>query len=380
MKPESMAAMDLTVPPKGVPPAPRTVDLSLTGRCNLQCRYCFFADSMAALTDLPTVSWLSFFEELGELAVLRVTLSGGEVFTRPDLFQLLDGIIAARMRYSLLSNGTLITEQVIRRFEEGKRRLRLDSIQISIDGSCAEVHNRSRPPDSFDRALNGLKLLKANGFPVTVRVTVNRHNLDDLENIARLLLEDIGLSGFGTNEVEFMGAARCHGQEVVLTPGERRQAMAALVALNEKYEGRISANAGPLAAAKSFSDIEARLAQGETHMPGRGTLCSCGGVFSKMAVLHDGAMVPCDMLPTLVMGRAGKDPLRDAWLHHPAINAVRARREVPLSSLATCRGCPYTGFCAGGCPASVMAKYSRLDARDPLCCYRIYRGEERVDG
>jgi MoaA/NifB/PqqE/SkfB family radical SAM enzyme len=145
-------SQDLTVPPPGLMSAPRSMEIAITGRCNLRCKYCFYADEMTALKDLPTERWLAFFEELGELAVQRVTLTGGEVFTRRDLFQLIDGIIANRMRYSILSNGTLITGKVLAQFEVGKRRLRLDSIQVSIDGSRAEIHNKSRP-NSFDRAL-----------------------------------------------------------------------------------------------------------------------------------------------------------------------------------------------------------------------------------
>lgn len=367
---------DMTVAPEGLKPAPRSVDVSLTGRCNLRCRYCFFADEMAALADLPRKRWLACFEELGELGVQRVALSGGEVFTRTDLFDLIDAIIANRMRYHMLSNGTLISEKTIEAFEQGKRRLRLDSIQISLDGSCAEVHNKSRPPNSFDRALRGLRLLKENGFPVTVRVTINRHNVDDLANIARLLLEEIGLPGFSTNEADAMGAAKCSGQDVVLSREERRRATDTLLRLNEVYGGRIGAQAGPLACARMFAEIDQRLEQGETGIAGRGTLSSCGGVFSKMAILHDGTMVPCNMLPTLTMGVIGVNRLRDAWQRHPAINAVRRRREIPVSALETCRDCPYSGFCAGGCPAAVLAKTGRLNARDPLTCYRIYQGED----
>ena len=51
--------------------------------------------------------------------VMDVTLTGGEVFTRPDLFELIDGVIANRMRYTLLSNGTLIDENVLAKFESG---------------------------------------------------------------------------------------------------------------------------------------------------------------------------------------------------------------------------------------------------------------------
>ena len=363
---------DPTVPPPGLKPRPQTVEVSITGRCNLRCQYCFYADEMAALSDLPTERWLAFFEELGELAVQKVTLTGGEAFTRPDLFQLIDGVIANRMRYNVLSNGTLITEETVAAFEVGKRRLRLDSIQVSIDGSCAEIHNLSRPPDSYDRSLRGLRLLMEAGIPATVRVTINRHNVDDLENIARLLIEDVGLSGFSTNEADVMGSAQCNGQDVVLTEDERRRAMEALVRLNERYGRRIGAQAGPLSRARMFADIAERVARGETGMPGRGTLCSCGGVFNKMAVLHDGTMVPCNMLASLTMGVIGVNSLQEAWLHHPSINVVRQRRQIPLRALPTCRDCPYAGFCTGGCPGMVLSKTGRLNDIDPQVCYRAY--------
>jgi len=371
-------SQDMTVPPPGLMSAPRSTEIAITGRCNLRCKYCFYADEMTALKDLPTERWLAFFEELGELAVQRVTLTGGEVFTRRDLFQLIDGIIANRMRYSILSNGTLITGKVLAQFEVGKRRLRLDSIQVSIDGSRAEIHNKSRP-NSFDRALRGLRLLVENGFPATVRVTINRHNVDDLENTARLLLEDVGLPGFSTNEAYLMGSGKCPGESVILTRDQRQQAMDTLMALNERYGGRISALAGPLALAREFADIEARMARGETEMPGCGKLISCGGVFKQLGIQHDGTIVPCHLLSALPMGVIGVDSLQEAWLHHPAINTVRQRRSIPIQSLPTCHDCPYAGFCTGGCPGTVMSITGELNARDPMSCYRIHRGEDPYD-
>jgi len=375
MEKPAPAYPDLTVPPEGVLSAPKSVDLALTGRCNLSCEYCFYADSMTSKRDLPIDRWLEILKELGEIGVQRVCLSGGEVFVRPDLFTIIDGVIENRMRYSLLSNGTLITEDTIAAFQIGKRRLRLDSIQISIDGSRAEIHDRSRPPKSFDRAIRGLRLLAKAKFPVTVRVTLNHHNINDLPRIAALLIDDIGLPGFSTNEAESMGTARCNGQNILLSKEERKQAMKVLTELNEQYGRRIGATAGPLAMATMVDDIETRIAAGETGRPGRGTLCSCGGVFSKMAILHDGTMVPCNMLLTLVMGVAGMHPVREAWRTSPAINAVRYRRTIPLSALPECSGCKYTGFCAGGCPATVMAKTGKLIGIDPSACYRAFHRE-----
>lgn len=156
---------DLTVPPQGVAQAPKSVDLALTGRCNLSCKYCFYADSMTTRTDLPTGRWLDFFCELGELGVQRVCLSGGEIFVRPDIFTLIDGVIANRMRYSILSNGTLITKDVISSFSEGKRR----SGWIPSRSRSTGPVRRSMTFHARIRALTGLSaasgsLLKGN-FP-----------------------------------------------------------------------------------------------------------------------------------------------------------------------------------------------------------------------
>jgi len=358
--------------------SPRSVDIAITGCCNLACNYCFYADEMAARSDLPTERWLAFFKELGSLGVMDVSLTGGEVFTRQDLFKLIDGIIANRMRYSILSNGTLITEEVLAQFEIGKRRTRLNSIQVSIDGSTAEIHNKSRP-GSFDRALGGLRLLVENDFPVTVRVTINKHNVDDLENIARLLLEEVGLPNFGTNEAFPMGSGKCTGESVILTREQRQGAMDILVALNEKYEGRISAQAGPLAMARELADIQARMARGETGKPDRGTLASCAGVFNKMSVNHDGTILPCHLLPSLPMGVVGTDDLQEVWLNHPSINAVRERRSIPTSTLDTCHDCSYAGFCNAGCPGMALNAADQLNARDPMSCYRIHLEEDPYD-
>jgi SynChlorMet cassette radical SAM/SPASM protein ScmE len=354
---------------------PRHVDIAITGKCNLACQYCFYADEMVARANLPTERWLSFFEELGQLGVMTVCLTGGEVFTRPDLFELIDGIIANRMRYQLLSNGTMITEQTLDQFEIGKRRQRLDSIQISVDGSSAEVHDRSRPK-SFRRALRGLKLLMEAGYPVTVRVTVNRHNVDDLENVAKLLLEEVGLSSFGTNEAYACGATDRTEGNIILTPAQRQKAMHVLTRLADQYDQRIQAQAGPLVIAQELKTIDEMLAAGQTGRPGRGTLSACGGVFCQLAILHDGTIVPCHILSTLRLGTIGIDNLQTIWQNHPTMTALRNRKVIPLNSLETCQDCNYQGFCTGGCPGAALYASGDFNTRNPMSCYRVLRNED----
>ena len=127
------------------------MEIAITGKCNLRCLYCFhFTSAMDVPQDLPTGEWLTFFEELGRLAVLRVVLEGGEPFIRPDLPEIVEGIVKNRMRFNILSNGTLITDDMAA-FLASTRRC--EGVQVSIDGSRPETHDACRGQGNFDRAL-----------------------------------------------------------------------------------------------------------------------------------------------------------------------------------------------------------------------------------
>ncbi len=354
--------------------APRDLDLSLTGKCNLHCAYCFYHDEMASRPDLPLQEWLTFFGELKQLGVRSATLSGGEVFVRPDLWPLIDGLIDSRMRYSILSNGTLITEKTLLEFEKHKRSQRLNSIQVSIDGSCAEVHDKSRGKGSFEKALRALRLLKEAGFPVAVRVTVNRYNVDDLDNIARLLLENVGINSFGTNDAMPMGAGCNNQKTITLTPQQQVLAMKSLARLEKQYNGRITATAGPLAKWYSYREMEHAKAAGElTARWKMGYLTGCGCMYNKLSVHQDGIITPCNMLAKLVLGRINQERLTDIWKHHPTLQALKDRRKIPMNRVPGCEDCEWAPYCNGSCPGLAHEMTGEVNRANPHDCYRRFR-------
>ena len=356
--------------------APRALDLSLTGRCNLRCAYCFYADEMVGRRDLPAERWLAFFRELDGLAVRSLTLSGGELFMRPDVWELLDGIAAGRMRFTILTNGTLLTEEVLAQLGLAHRRRRLDVVQVSIDGSRAEIHDASRGKGSFEKAIHGLRLLKAAGFPATARVTVNRHNVGDLERTFRLLLDEIGLARVGTNDAMPMGTGCARREDIVLLPEQRPPAMRILARLEREYPGRIQANAGSLALWHMFREMEEAKATGrKTRRWKMGCLSSCGCMFAKLAVHHDGMIVPCNMLAAAALGTIGETPIRSIWQDHPLLKEMRERGKIPMDQVPGCAGCAWAPYCSGGCPAAEYTRTGEMDVANPECCYRKFLDE-----
>jgi len=349
---------------------PRSVDLLITGRCNLRCKYCsYFTSAAEVAEELSTEEWLNFFEVLNRAMVMDVCLQGGEPFMRDDIKELIAGIVRNGMRYSILSNGTLITDEMAMFLASTGR---CDYVQVSIDGSAAETHDVCRGSGNFDRAVRGLKSLLKHGVPAAVRVTIHRGNVRDLDNVARLLLEDFGLPSFGINSASHLGLCRNNAEQVQLTAEERCIAMTSLLTLSRKYDGRISATAGPLAEARAWREMEEARRKGVAEIPGRGSLTGCGGPFAKMGVLADGVMVPCVQMPDMALGRIGEDDLTEIWQDHPELNRFRHRREIPLSSFEFCSGCPYVHYCTGNCPATSYTILHDPYHPSPDSCFRTF--------
>jgi SynChlorMet cassette radical SAM/SPASM protein ScmE len=322
--------------------------------------------------DLPKEEWLQFFEELNRCAVMNVTIGGGEPFCRKVLSELIEGIVRNRMRFNILSNGTLITDGMASFLAATGR---CDGVQVSIDGSVPTTHDACRGEGNFLKAMQGIKSLQNNDVPVSVRVTIHKENVRDLENVARLLLEEVGLPSFSTNAASYMGLCRQNAEQIQLTAEERSLAMETLLKLERKYNGRISASAGPLAEGKDWLEMEEARRQGRDRIQGRGYLTSCNGPKSQMAVRADGVMVPCGQMSHIELGRINYDALQEVWQVHPELKRLRERHNIPLTEFEFCQGCAYINYCTGNCPALAYTILGKENHPSPDACLKRFLEE-----
>ena len=349
---------------------PRSLDLDITNYCNLRCKYCsHFSSAGDVNSDLPAEKWLDFFQELNRCGIMTVCLQGGEPFYRKDLPELVEGIVKNRMRFSILTNGTLITDEIAALLASTRR---CDNVQVSIDGPDAPTHDVFRGTGSFSKAVEGIEILRKHDVSVSVRVTIHRENVHYLDKIAQFLLEEHGFPEFTTNAVSYMGLCRENTGEVQLTVSERTLAMESLLILNSKYDGRIGATAGPLAEAISWMKMEQARSDGKGEYPGGGYLTGCNGVMDNLAVRADGVIVPCAQLSHIELGRIGKDDLKEVWQHHPELKRLRERHNIPLSDFDFCRDCDYMPFCTGNCPALSYTITGKVNHPSPDACLRDF--------
>ena len=347
--------------------SPRHLDIEITSQCNLRCKYCYFFDSDHAIQELSTEEWLTFFDELGSIQVMDVTLAGGEPFYRKDFKKLINGIVRNRMRFTILSNGGLITDELAGFIAETGR---CDSVQISLDGGSAERHDVFRGKGSFDAAVHGIRMLQKHNIDIDIRLTLHHKNVKHIPEAAHFILDTLGLYWFSVNSAGYMGTCKSYSEDIQLTTEDRVIAMRTLLDLQKEYPDRITATAGPLAEAKYWrSMIEARAA-GKPATSGRLTACGC--YFRKLAVQSDGSIVPCNLLPTVVLGKVNKDSVQDIWQNSDLLNSLRNRSKISLREFEMCQDCDYLDYCTGNCPGLAVSISGEVNHPAPDACLKKF--------
>ncbi|MCP3898110.1 MAG: SynChlorMet cassette radical SAM/SPASM protein ScmE [Desulfobacteraceae bacterium] len=349
---------------------PRSVELEITAKCNLRCKYCSHFSSEGDVTDeLSTEEWLTFFEECRKLGVMDILLSGGEPFLRKDIREIINGIVENRMRFSANSNGTFITDDFAYFLSQTNR---CDHIQISIDGHCALIHESCRGENSFENAITGIENLRRYNVPIGIRVTIHQGNVEYLEEIAQFIIEELKFLGFSTNAAMYMGLMRENIDTVQLNTEQYSYAMQTLVDLNKKYNNKINATAGPLADAYYFLEMDRAFKKKAPSFQGCGKLNSCGCANSVIAVRADGVIVPCNQIDGYELGRINKDDLKEIWQNDKKLNEFRDRNKIHLSMFEKCKTCEYINYCRGGCPASVSNVKKSVFVPSTIDCFKTF--------
>jgi radical SAM protein with 4Fe4S-binding SPASM domain len=158
-------------------PSLRYLELQITDRCNLQCRHCYIGESFHQ--DLSIGQIQKVLEEFEEIQGLRLLLSGGEPLLHPHFWEINNILRNHAFRSVLLSNGTLITQEVAKRF-------RVHEVQISLDG-MKQGHESLRGKGTFEKTMMAIDHLQEANIRVSVATMIHRRNLLEFDQLASLL-------------------------------------------------------------------------------------------------------------------------------------------------------------------------------------------------
>ena len=154
-------------------PKPLFASYNVTGRCNMRCSFCDWWKK--DLRELPTNKALAVIDAVCSLGVPFFDLSGGEPLLRKDLTILAKRVASHGCLVSMNTNGTLLNKNRI-----GEVADAFDTVVVSLDGP-REIHDLTRGvTGTYDKAIEAIHLLKANGVRTGVNSVVTPWNINIL--------------------------------------------------------------------------------------------------------------------------------------------------------------------------------------------------------
>jgi len=321
-----------------------------TNKCNLNCIHCSSECSMDSnLNELTTEEALALCQQIPELNVERVTITGGEPLVRPDWMTIMARLSQLNIKFNLVTNGTLINEKTL----EKLLIVNPQSVGVSLDGGTADMHDYIRgKKGSFDKTLKAVNMLLEAGIYTTVNTTLQRINIHHLELIKEIVL----LYGIDAWKIQM---AYPHG----------RMDKRVLITENQFYEITKYINKNARRYKKTF------ITGGDCFgyyglLQCRSCWNGCHAGINAIGVLSDGMVKGCTALPNEIPaeGNVREKKLVEIWNNPDSFSYNRKFKKEMLEGF--CAQCIYGEVCRGGCTERAFSLSGNV-CNNPYCNFRF---------
>jgi radical SAM protein with 4Fe4S-binding SPASM domain len=291
--------------------------LELTYRCNLHCRHCYtdpYNDSAYIPRELTLTEIHRLLGEMRELGIVWLNLTGGDIFMRPDFFDIYEAAVGHGFLLQLYTNGTLFTRAIIERLQARP--------PFSIDISCHSAEESrfdwfTQVPGSYRAFLRGIELLRAGRLPFTLKTKLMNWNVDELDQL-RSFTETNGQSFGYTTSLSPRLNGDCSSLEYRVDPDTIRRLSSNQEAMREDADCETST---PLSAPSHERLFRCGCGTDTIHINAWGELSTCTFQYETRISLRE-------------------HPVREA-----IDRAFAATRKLSYQTDSACRTCTLHTFC-----------------------------------
>lgn len=154
---------------------PLTVIFELTRDCNLACRHCYIPSADRKLKNLPTEKVKKILREAARAGAMYVIFTGGEIFLRRDVFEIIAFAKNLRFDVRLFTNATLLDAKKIRRIAG----LGVSAVETSLYGAAAAHDFITRSAGSHAKTVLAIDGLLESGVRVVVKTPLMKTNFGE---------------------------------------------------------------------------------------------------------------------------------------------------------------------------------------------------------
>ncbi len=313
----------------------------LTYNCNLSCDFCYVVKDKER-EELSFEEIRRALEELKEAGALFLTLTGGEILTRDDFFEIASYARRLGFALTLFTNGTLIDKKKARLIKS----LYPLEVGISIYSADSSVHDKiTEISGSHESSISGLKLLKEEGVKVVLKSVLRKENVKKYPKLIALS-ERLGVR----YNMDPIVTPRNNGSKEPLSyqvsDADLKRIYSDKRLYPEKLRGPASPQANPF----------------------------CGAGKTLCGISPYGDVYPCIQFPQKV-GNIKKSSFKDIWNNSKELSKIRKMKP---SDLKECKDCELRLWC-GRCPGIAFLERGNIYGKSAVIC-RIARVQKEISG
>lgn len=245
--------------------------IEITYNCNLRCRHCYRGEEVNnrenASIFMDKLKVYSLLDEMEELGVVEVFITGGEPFTHPDIYEILQYASQKNLIITVLTNGNFLSNpKMVHKLE----KMQLFDVRISIYGAEEHHDYMTKVKGSHKKSLKALKNINDILGLGTAAYVVTTENYGDCQEVLSYF------EGMNTNV----------SMNVMLTPTAKGNLHPTRMRISPKqYRNMVM----------------------KFKLPLSGSRCSAG--LSRFRISPNGDVNPCEMIPGHTFGNVYQESL-----------------------------------------------------------------------
>jgi radical SAM protein with 4Fe4S-binding SPASM domain len=342
---------------------PQTAVWELTLQCNLNCRHCGSKAGKKRDDELTKDELFSLADELVDLGLEKVTLSGGEPTMNPLWDKIGGHLVKQGVQVNIISNGILWDKDYAMKAKDAGFR----SAAFSLDG-FEDSHDYIRGvKGSFTKVLKAFDACRSVDLPISAVTTIYRRNLKEIEKLKEFLHEEQVRSW--QLQIGTPAGNMKENMELVIEPEDLLEIVPLLAKLRKQksrpvvYIGDNIGYFGPY----------------EEDLRGTGKeidfWLGCRAGLQVIGIESNGNIKGCLSLPSklnnedmFIEGNIRKTSVTDIWCDPDKFSYNRQFTADLLDGF--CHTCTYNEICRGGCKWSSFSNTGgKFD--NPFCYYRV---------
>lgn len=337
--------------------APETVFLEVTKKCNLRCKHCFNNSGQLAENEMTLEEIRKLIDNFAEIGVFTVKITGGEPFSRKDIFDILSYLDSKSINYIVFTNGTNISAGDMVKIKNLRCLLK---IRVSIDGN-RETNDAIRGTGSFDKAIETVKQFKKNSIPCEINYTITKANYMQLEDLESELATFGIKYKINIGMVKIAGRAKTEKEEYYFTPENIEDAV-------EKIKKQLKNSEYT----KPYYLLE------PIYYKLFGDSFGCPGARLTTTIKSTGEVFPCGLLSeyeSFLCGNIKNTRFQDIW-NGDVMDSFRK-----LPERTECKSCGfYLKTCTGACRGNALNYCNDICGEDINCyVYQVNFNDREIN-